>query len=131
MKKFLLLLLLPLFFACSSDKKDEVEPKQDYTSVTLFTRVEMRFSFLATKEGDNFIKLVDIGTPKMHTESKEYIIPNDVQDIYIFWTGSGINRTSGQRIIQMTKNKIEVISGKTEVVKITDSTDPTQYPQDY
>lgn len=128
MKKLLLLLILPLLFACSS--KDEVEPNQDYTSVTLFTRVEMRFCFLATKKGDNFIKLIDIGTPKMHTESEEYTIPSNTQDVYVFWTGSGINRTVGQRVKQMTKNKIEVISGETEIIKITDSTDPTQYPQD-
>lgn len=130
MKKLLTLLLLPLFFACSSDKKDEVEPTQDYTSFT-FEHHEptlLKSCIVAYLDTDNnYIKLDELGDLTQGKVSKEVKLEsNDIKTVYLFTIDTKLDAAYNLRVKE--KNTI-IMDRNTSGLKISNKLDPKQYPQ--
>lgn len=130
MKKLLtFLLIFPFFISCSSD---DDEPAQDYTSfvVTIDATPTFPNCVSAYKKNNIFYKLGDLGdltkgkySPEIHINDKS------ITEIYVFSDYMNIIRFDDiYRIDNNKKNVITIING-TAGIKVTDKTDPTQYPQ--
>lgn len=129
MKKFALLFLLPLFlFSCGGDEVDE----QGYTSfiVTIDATPEFPNCVAAYKKEDKFYKLGNLGTLTKGKYSPEITVTKeDVTEVYIFTDYNSVIRFDDvYRIKNNTKNTI-VIKYATKGIRVTDKSDPTQYPQ--
>lgn len=132
MKKLSLLFLLPiLFFSCSSDDNDN-EPKQDYTSFVVSHNEEVTLPncIAAYKEGNEFLKIANLGELVKGKYSLEVRINNNsIKEIFIFSDYNNVIRFDDTYALKSgAKNNI-VIKPHTKGILISDKTDPTQYPQ--
>lgn len=130
MKQLLsLLLLLPLFMACSSDD-DPKTSGQDYTSFVAFHNEDLTASNCVAgyKKDGKYIKIGDLGTLTKGKYSPEIkLTDNNITEIYIFTDyNGGVRFNTTFKLNVKEKNIIEIKGGG---IGFTDKTDPTQYPQ--
>lgn len=131
MKKLLaLLLILPLFAACSDDKD---EPSQDYTSFVFYTNENVKFGNCVAAyldKNNDYRRIAEVGNFTLNSPSKEIRITDEsVSEIYLF-TGSNIKSRldAVYKLKQKKKNSFEIIQG-TKGLEVFDETDSKQYPQ--
>jgi hypothetical protein len=89
MKKLLLLFLLPaLFLACSKNDEPEPEPEQGYTSFIIQGVISK--GFIDSRigyydESGKSVLLMELGTLEPLVDSKEFIMPEYHEIIYLFY----------------------------------------------
>lgn len=133
MKKLFILLLLPFFIACSSD--DNNEPTQTYTSFTVTINSSSVFSNCVAgyKVDGKYKKLGDLGELTEGKTSPEIrLTDNSITEIYIFADLGGVSGiVRADAVYTLTRNKKNSITvlKNTKGIQVTDTTDPTQYPQ--
>lgn len=128
MKKFLLLLTLPLFFACSSSDDEEVIYNETNGYLTTQHSVEVGIKgtwqvVLESGAEDIYFKydgsLLHGGdTPSNFTQSHPYYIKKRENGYHIYVVGD--NRTSSSRISKLTRSDFQ-----TEV--LYEGSDPVKY----
>lgn len=130
MKQLLtILLLFPLFIACSSDDDDNT---QDYTSFTVMhnANVELTNSIAGYKKDGKYYKISDLGNLKKGVPSSEIkLTDNSITEIYIFTDYAGTRMFKDPYVLKpYTKNNI-IIPSDASGTPIADRSDPAQYPQ--
>lgn len=132
MKKLLYILFtITCFVACSSDD-EPVEPKQDYTSfvVTIDASPTFPNCVAGYKKDGKYYKLGDLGDLTKGKYSPEIRInDNSINEIYIFSDYMNVVRVDAIYKLKLNaKNTITIANG-TGGIKVTNKSDPTQYPQ--
>ncbi len=130
MKKYILLLLiLPLFIACSSDDNEET---QDYTSFTIHNKSDVYLPnvIIGYLVDGKYKKIVNLGDIRKDEISNEIKITNSsIKEIYLFCDYLGTIRADISFIISENKlNKFVLLSG-IKGIAVKDKSDPLQYPQ--
>lgn len=131
MKQLLYILFATILFtSCSSD-----DPKfegQDYTSFTVVhnENITLWNTVAAYKKDGKYYKIATLGDLKQGIPSEEVkITDTSVSEIYLFTDYSGTGRFDATyKLKNYIKNSI-VIDRNTGGVKVTDTSDPAQYPQ--
>jgi len=106
MKKYLyLLLVLPFFLNCSDDDNEET---QDYTSYII--KAPNTDVFLSAMTGyyneDGKCILIDsIGDINAEIDSKEFILHEYYNEIYLFYKLADVRYTKLENSLYLTKNK--------------------------
>jgi len=133
MKKLLYILFaVCLFTACSSDDN---EPTQDYTSFTVTINSSSVFNDCVAgyKVDGKYKKLGDLGELTEGKTSPEIrLTDNSITEIYIFADlggGTGVVRADATYTLEKFKKNIITVIKNTKGISVTDTTDPTQYPQ--
>lgn len=123
------LIILPLFVACSSD---EDEPTQDYTSFVVTIDATPTFpNCVAAYQKDNkFYKLGDLGDLTKGKYSTEIRInDNSITEIYVFSDYLNVIRFDAIYRLEKNKKNTIVVAYGTGGIRVTNKSDPTQYPQ--
>lgn len=143
MKKLLtLLLLLPLFVACSKDddNKEPEDPKQDYTSFTVACETDNFTVYncvIGYKGSDGvWVRVAALGDIKGKTESKEVKVDyNKVKEVYLFndYYEDGKYKATARTPDPFTlkenkKNKLIIPYSRS--VDTVNKGNPKQYPQE-
>lgn len=130
MKKLLYLLFaVTLITACSSDENEETH-KTSFI-VSIFDGFEYTKCVAGYKLPDGtYKKIADLGSLRRGDFSKEIFINDEnIKEIYIFSDYSG-ETLSFNTVFTLTKNtKNTIIVTDLSSTKVTDKTDPKQYPQ--
>ena len=130
MKKLLLLLLTAtLFIGCSSD--DDNEPTQDYTSFVVTNsskEVALPNVVVGCLIDGKYEKIATIERLEANQTSEEIVINSSVKGIYFFSDFMGGIKINKEFAISQNKKNNIILSGDMQTVRITDKTDPTQYP---
>lgn len=135
------LLVIPLFFACSSDDNstDEI---QDYTSFQIINQTKSGIYenvVIGYKTPNNTLKkIANLGDIEAGKSSKETIIDyKTIKNIMLFSGKPSDKKYSDIVIIddninlsENQKNIYRIPDGKIHEIKHIDVTDETQYPQD-
>ena len=119
MKKCLLLLLLtfPLFFfSCSgSDDEETDEKEQDYTSYVIKINADIYLDNAVTGYFDSnglCKKLYEHGNLTSSSQTKEMVIPDQIEEIFLFYnqkgTAYGERSRLPYKIKKFTKNIIDI-----------------------
>lgn len=131
MKKLLLLILiLPFFISCSDDENED--PTQDYTSFVFVnnTDIDMPNSVVGYQVDGLWIKIADLGDLNKNKQSREIILDEYIaEDIYLF--NDYISPRKADVAFKLKKNKLNTFKFPSDFrgVRVTDKSDPTQYPQ--
>lgn len=131
MKKLLLLLILPLFFACSS--KDEVEPNNTETSIA--------FRILYDDPLDNCVvgyfneeglclELAKIGRlEKNKTSDKIVVTDESIKEVFLFHsTPFGARMLTSVGTLAIKPNEYRLFEIKTTASTSVDKSNPKEYP---
>lgn len=120
-----------LFTACSSD--DDNEPTQDYTSFVVIYNAnidKLPNCVSAYKKDGKFYKIAELGDLVKGKYSSEIIINNkSVNELYIFSDYMNVIRFDDVYELKMNKKNTITIKDGTDGIKVTDKSDPNQYPQ--
>lgn len=130
MKQLLtIILLFPLFIACSSDDDDNT---QDYTSFTVSNKssIDLPNVVIGYLNDGKYKKISTLGDLKKGETSIEVnITDNNISTLYLFTDYNNVVKADITFTLQKNKkNNFELPSGISGT-SVTDKTDPTQYPQ--
>lgn len=126
---FVLLLLLPLFIACSSDNGDDL---QDYTSfvVTNNSDIDLPNCVVGYQKDGLWIKVAELGNLNQGQSSKEVILEKFIwEDVYVFTDYLTPRRLDVAFSLKENNKNILKFPSDTKGVVVTNKKDPSQYPQ--
>lgn len=130
MKNILLILLIfPLFIACSSD---DDEKWQDYTSfvVTNNSDIDLPNCVVGYQKDGLWIKVAELGDLNKGVSSKEVILDEFIgEDLYVFNDYLSPRRLDVAFKLTENKKNIFKFPNTAKAVLVSDKNDPTQYPQ--
>ena len=130
MKKLFLLLISVCLFAACSDSDDK--PKQDYTSFVFYqtANVNLTNCVAGYKKDNKYYKIGELGDLSKGKYSPEIKMEdNSITEIYFFTDYNGCVRFDAiYNLTKYKKNILELLE-TTRGIKVTDKTDPAQYPQ--
>lgn len=132
MKQLLfILIILPLFIACSSDN-NEIEETQDYTSIIIENKSNSSLMniVIGYKLNGIYVRVSYLESLKSNTTSSEFIIDENISHIDLFLIEDYINVIKLDNSFSINKNTKNIITipKKIKGSVINDITDPSIYP---